>query len=209
MTAKHDRCGNGDGAFRVAVAAASFDFRDVELDDPKPTGQQLLRAAGCRPPDEHLIFQVLDDGALDERRLEETVELRESDAERFITFRSDRSFRVEIDDRRFEWGDEELTGLIAKQLVGADLECTGVWLERRREADRFIQDSDIVRLGADGVERLRTSPVYLLDIEEQGVSLARADDRHGANRRAGWLGSGRRRTADRPGNASGANSRPR
>ena len=167
MASEHDRCGNGDGPFRVAVATGSFDFHDVELDDPKPTGRQLLGAAGCRPPDEHLIFQVLDDGALDERRLEETVELRESGAERFIAFRSDRSFRVEIDDRRFEWGDEELTGLIAKQLVGADLECTGVWLERRREADLFIQDSDVVRLGADGVERLRTSPLYLLDIEDR------------------------------------------
>lgn len=167
MGTQDPRFGHGRDRFRVAVATADFDFHDMELDDPKPTGRQLLRAAGCRPPDEHLIFQVLDDGALDERRLDETVELRESGTERFIAFRSDRSFRVEIDDRRFEWGDEELTGLIAKQLVGADLECTGVWLERRREADLFIQDSDVVRLGADGVERLRISPVYLLNIEDR------------------------------------------
>ena len=151
--------------FRVAVAKGDFDFHGLKVDDPKPTGRQLLAEAGFRPPEEHLIFQVLDDGALEERRLDETVELREKRAERFIAFRSDRSFRVEIDERRFEWGDDSLTGLIAKQLVGADPARPGVWLERRDGPDLLIEDTDVVELTAEGVERLRTGPVFLLHIE--------------------------------------------
>lgn len=160
---------NSHGPFRVEVAKADFDFHAVEVDDPKPTGRQLLEAAGSRPPEEHLIFQVLTDGALQERRLDETVELREKEANRFITFRSDRSFRVEVDERRFEWGNDQLTGTLAKQLVGVDTERTGVWLERRDEPDRFIKDTDIVKLDAKGVEKLRTGPVYLLWIEDKEV----------------------------------------
>ena len=131
----------GQDRFRVVVAKGDFDFRGLKVDDPKPTGRQLLAEAGFRPPEEHLIFQVLDDGALEERRLDETVELREKRAERFIAFLSDRSFRVEVDERRFEWGNDGLTGLIAKQLVGADPACTGVWLERRDGPDLFVQVS--------------------------------------------------------------------
>lgn len=163
---KQDRgSGHGPDGFNVALAKANFDFEGLKLDDPKPSGRQLLVKAGFRPPEDHLIFQVLDDGALEELRLDETIELREKQTERFIAFRSDRSFRVEVDERRFEWGDEKLTGLITKQLVGADPTCTGVWLERREEPDLFIKDTDIVQLMAEGVEKLRTGRVFTLWIE--------------------------------------------
>ena len=167
MSKNDGRSGHGPGEFLVAVAKADFDFHGLKVDDPKPTGRQLLAEAGFRPPEEHLIFQVLDDGALEERRLDETIELREKRAERFIAFRSDRSFRVEVDERRFEWGDQGLTGLIAKQLVGADPACTGVWLERRHDPDLFIEDTDVVKLAAEGVEKLRTGPVFVLWIENK------------------------------------------
>ena len=157
--------------FLVAVAKADFDFEALEVNDPKTTGRQLLETAGFKPAEEHLLFQVLDNGAIEERRLDETVELRETGTGRFIAFQSDRSFRVEIDGRRFEWGATELTGLIAKQMVGADPACTGVWLERRDKPDIFIGDSDVVTLTAEGVERLHTGPVFVLWIE--GVEFQR------------------------------------
>ncbi len=168
MSTQDRQLGHGRDRFRVAVANADFDFRGLKVDDPKPTGRQLLAAAGLRPPEEHLIFQVLHDGALQERRLDETVELREKGAERFIAFRSDRSFRVEVDERRFEWGSAKLTGLIAKQLAGADdPACIGVWLERRDEPDLFIEDTDVVELATEGIEKLRTGQLFLLYIEEK------------------------------------------
>ena len=158
---------NRQHRFTVAVAKADFDFRQtLELDDSKVTGRQLLEAAGFRPPGEHLLFQILDDGALEDLRLDETIELGEKKgADRFIAFRSDRSFRVEINERRFEWGTAELTGLIAKHIIGADSACVGIWLERRSSPDLFIADADVVTLSTEGVETLHTGPVFLLRIE--------------------------------------------
>ena len=151
--------------FQLAMAKADFDFHTLVVELSKPTGRQLLKAGGFVPPEQHLIFQVLDDGTLEERRLDEAVELREEKEERFIVFRSDRSFRVEIGERRFEWGAAELPGSIAKRLVGADPECTGVWLVRPDEPDLFIKDTDVVKLTTAGVEKLRIGPVFPLCIE--------------------------------------------
>ena len=163
----HGQVDHRQNWLRVTVAKANFDFQTVKIIDPKPTGRQLLEAAGFKPPTEHLLFQLLNGGALEERRLDETIELREKGQERFIAFRSDRSFRVEIDERRFEWGAADLTGLTAKRLAGVDPACTGVWLERQDSPDLFIKDSDSVQLSAEGVEKLRTSPSFPLWIEDE------------------------------------------
>ena len=157
----------GRRPYRVAVAKASFEFQSLEMDDPKPIGRQLLEKSGFRPAEEHLIFQVLDDGALEEKRLDEIIELRAEENDRFIAFQSDRSFRVEIDRRRFEWGTAKLTGLIGKQMAGKDPACNGIWLERQDGPDLFIEDADVVKLNAEGVERLRTSPAFVLCIESK------------------------------------------
>lgn len=152
---------------RVALADGNFDFdsRILEMDDPKVTGRQVLEKAGLRPAVEHLVFQVLDDGAIEERRLDEPIELRKAETERFIAFRSDRSFRLEVEGRRFEWGASEVTGLIAKQMVGADPASTRVWLERRNEPDRLVEDADVIDLAERGVERLRIERGCTLWIE--------------------------------------------
>lgn len=153
--------------FLVAVAKANFDFQgvDVEVAASKPTCRQLLDAMGFRPTKEHLLFRVPDTGALENLRLEEETELGDNGANRFIVFRSDRSFRVEINGRRFEWGASELSGLIAKRLVGETSLATGTWLVEPNRSERFIRDTDLVELTDAGVERLRTGPAYVLEIE--------------------------------------------
>ncbi len=163
--------GGGDHQrrFRVAVAAASFDFRDLEISDPVPTGRQLLEAGGFRPVEEHLLFQLLESGALEERRLDETAGLRRDGVERFIAFRSDRSFRFEADDRRFEWGADRVTGHLIKLLAGVDPKSSGVWLERRDEPDLFVGDEDAITLTAEGLERFRTGPIFVLCIESKEI----------------------------------------
>ena len=159
--------GHHHNQFPVAVAKEDFNFQSLEikLDDPKVTGRQVLETAGFRPAEEHLLFQLLDNGAIEERRLDETAELHENCTVRFIAFKNDRSFRVEIDRRRFEWGASKLTGLIAKQIVGAEILSTGVWLESDDGPDVFIDDSGVVELSEKGIERLRTGPVFVLCIE--------------------------------------------
>lgn len=126
------------------------------VNDPVITGRQLLDEAAKRPVDEYLIFQFLHNGQLEEIRLDETVDLRQPGLEKFITFKSDRSFTLVIDGRRFPWGTSFITGLKLKQLAQVDPKTYGIWLEVRGDEDRLIADNELVDLEAEGVERFFT-----------------------------------------------------
>ncbi len=133
-----------------------IDDQSYKVHDPLITGTQLLDEASKRPVDEYLIFQLVHGGQLEEIRLDETVDLRAPGVERFITWRSDRSFRFVVDGRRFEWGAPVITGLKLKQLAGVDPATYGLWQEVRQAEDRPISDSECVDLQASGVERFFT-----------------------------------------------------
>ena len=127
--------------------------------DPVPTGRQLLEAAGAHPFEEHLVFQLLRNGLLEELRPDETTDLRRSGVERFIVFRNDRSFRFELDGQIFEWGGALISGITLKQLARVDPTTYGVWLEVRGAEDKPIADNELVDLAAPGVERFFTGIV--------------------------------------------------
>ena len=124
--------------------------------DPLITGRQLLDEAGKRPVEEFLIFLKLGNGLLEEIRLDETVDLRKPGVERFLTFKSDRSFRFELDGRRFEWGASLITGRTLKKLAGVDPERYGVWREVRGGEDLPVGDDECVDLSEEGLERFFT-----------------------------------------------------
>lgn len=133
-----------------------IDEECYEVSDPVITGRQLLDEAATRPVDEHLIFQYLHNGQLEEIRLDETVNLRKPGLEKFLTFKSDRSFRLVIDGRRFEWGAPLITGYKLKQLAQVDPKTYGIWLEVRGDEDRLVADNELIDLQEEGVERFFT-----------------------------------------------------
>jgi Prokaryotic E2 family E/Multiubiquitin len=133
-----------------------IDERIYAFNDPVITGQQILNAVGERPADEYLVFQVLQGGQLEEIRLDETIDLQKPGIERFITFKSDRSFRLVIDGRRFEWGKPMVSGEELKKLAGVDPISYGVWQEIAGADDRPILDNELVDLQQPGVERFFT-----------------------------------------------------
>lgn len=145
------------GPYQIAIGNEKFDFSDVKIDDPVPTGRQILIAADVRPVDEHLVFQVLRDGDLEELRLEETTDLREGKVKSFLVFKSAESFRIEVDNRRLEWGTDAINGRVLKILANVP-ESYGVWLEKRGEADQPIADDELVPLAGKGLERFFTGP---------------------------------------------------
>lgn len=133
-----------------------IDGQTYSVEDPVITGLQLLDLVGKRPADEYLVFQLLQGGQLEEIRLDETTDLRKPGLERFITFQSDRSFRLVIDGRRFEWGRPLINGLELKKLAGVDPATYGIWLEVRGAEDRAIADNELVDLQQPGAERFFT-----------------------------------------------------
>ena len=121
-----------------------------------PTGRQLLDAAGARPAEEHLVFQLLPNGELEELRLDETTDLRARGIERFVVFRGSASWRIEIDGR-FERGAEVISGRTLKSLAGVDPDRYGLWLEEWGAGDdRPIANDELVRVSEPGLERFFT-----------------------------------------------------
>ena len=140
-----------DGALRIQVDDAQVSFAD-----PVVTGRQVLEAVRKFPVDEHLVFQVLANGQLEDVRLDETVDLRLAGVEQFLTFRSDRSFRFVLDGQRYDWGSAVITGRKLKDFAKVDAATYGVWLEVRGAEDRPVGDNERVSLSGEGVERFFT-----------------------------------------------------
>lgn len=147
--------------FHIQFAHEGFDFEQATIHDPVPTGEQLLATAGLRPAREHLLFQLLSSGALEEIRPDETVDLRAPGREQFVSFRSDRSFRFHIDDEARDWGQQRISGLHLKQIAQVDPTSHDVFHLVVGGRDQIIRDDETFDLGGTGVERFATAPIQI------------------------------------------------
>ncbi|GAA4795866.1 multiubiquitin domain-containing protein [Lysobacter hankyongensis] len=147
--------------YRVQFAHEGFNFVAKTIQDPVPTGEQLLAVAGLKPAREHLLFQLLPSGALEEIRPDETVDLREPGHERFVSFKSDRTFRFHIDDESRDWGQQKISGLHLKQIAQVDPLSHDVFRIVVGGNDQLIRDQETFDLGAAGVERFATTPIEI------------------------------------------------
>ena len=128
------------------------------LDDPKPTGRQLLAQAGYRDPREHRVMVLQSDQQLEDIDLEETVNLSKSGKTRFILFaNSDQSFNFILDTQRQPWGAKDISEPMLRALAGVTDDFR-VWQEGRApaEEDVLLGRGQIVTLGGEGVERFFT-----------------------------------------------------
>lgn len=132
-----------------------IDNRQFHTPDPLTLGRQLLTLAGKAPIDQYLIFQMTPDSVMVDIGLDKPVDLREPGRETFVTFKSDRSFRFELDGKRQDWGAPEITEPTLRELACAPASHR-VWLERQNEADLLLERGQSIRLDNPGIERFRT-----------------------------------------------------
>jgi hypothetical protein len=149
------------GPFGIQIGDQTMQFVPLVVDDPVVTGSQILSVVGARPASDFLVFQVLRDGALDPMRPDETVDLRTAGAEKFLVFRSDRSFRFFLDERAFDWGADHISGATIKRVAGVPAETTDVWLDAAGGNDRLIDNKEMVDLAQPGSERFITRPIHI------------------------------------------------
>lgn len=161
VSAAAEHSTSGHGTYPILVAREDLQFTPTSLADPVPTGAQVLAAAGVHQPTEHLLFQMLASGLLEEIRPEETIDLRMAGKEKFLVFRSDRSFRFQLDGRAFDWGASRISGATLKRLAGQDDTTHEVWLDVLGGSDREVANAELVDLAAPGVERFRTRPITI------------------------------------------------
>jgi hypothetical protein len=137
--------------FRVCIDELTHD-----IDDAIVTGQQLLDAAGKRPSDQYLLYQVLQNGQFEGIRPDELVDLRRPGLEKFLTFESDSAFFFTLDNQKREWPAPKISGRTLKDLAGVDPQTFEVWQEIRGGEDREIPDQEFVSLEPKGTERFFT-----------------------------------------------------
>ena len=144
-------------SYRIVVADDQLRNRNIDVADPVPTGRQILQAAGAHPVDDHSLFAILPSGEFEDLRLDETYDLRRRGAERFVAFRTDRSFKFTINGGQLEWGKPAINGasLYALAKVGPS---EAVFLEVRGGTDRLVEPEELVDLNAPGIERFITGP---------------------------------------------------
>jgi hypothetical protein len=142
--------------FRILLADESLSFRQVDIHDPVPLGRQILLSAGLQPVVDFSLFAVLPGGDFEDIRLDETFDLRGKGAEKFIAFRSDRVFRLTVNERSVQWGKPAISGAALYALAGSP-EGQAVFLDTRGGQDRLIEPDELVDLDAPGVERFITA----------------------------------------------------
>ena len=144
------------GRQRVLFALNGIDFQPLVLDDPVPLGQQILKAAGTTPVDDHALFVITAEGDFEDVRPDEKVDLRERGVHRFIAFSGDPLYRFKLNDSRIVWGAPAISESILRALacIGDD---EAVFSEVRGGTDRLIQLGETVDLSDDGVERFITA----------------------------------------------------
>ncbi len=148
--------------FRVKVAGPDLNFRDLNIYDARPTGQQIVAAADFHPVENYGVLQWLETGDLEPLRLNEMIDLRLGGAERFIIAQTDRAFFFELEGERQEWLLAFINGITLKRLAGKDPESVIVLLEREDAADEEIEDEQRVDLSRAGLEKFRIRPVEKL-----------------------------------------------
>ena len=143
-------------SYRIAVSDQSLVFRFITIADPVPLGRQILEAAGFQNVGEYGLFAVLPGGDFEDVRLDETFDLRGKGAERFVAFRSDRDFRLSLNDHELRWGEPVIAGAALYTLANVP-DDQAVYLDTRGGEDRLIEPGDQINLAQPGVERFVTA----------------------------------------------------
>lgn len=151
----------GDGPYGILIGDEKLAYQAAVVHSAVVTGAQILAAAGVADPVEYIAFLVLQSGQLESLRPDEHVDLRSAGAERFMVFRSDRTFRILVDDRTFDWGASRITGATIKRLAGVKAHTHDVWQVLPAGGDHVVGDGDFADLTAPGVERYVIKPILV------------------------------------------------
>jgi hypothetical protein len=143
------------GPYRIWVGDALLDFQPVTVAETVLTGRSLRGHAALHPAEEYACFAVMNDGLLEEIRLEESIDLR-AGVEQFLAFKTDRIFRFLLDGREYQWGGVFISGATVLNLAKVDAESHGLWLKVADGSTRPVGLKQLVDLGQPGVEVFAT-----------------------------------------------------
>lgn len=144
------------GPYHERIGVQGFNFKKVVLAEPVVTGNAILEAAEAFPVEEYLLFRITRSGVTEEIRPDSALDLRLDGMDRFLVFRSDRTFRFLLDERAFDWGASQISGATLKHLAGVDMSDHDAWQLGTDGTEALIEDDCFADLAAPGVERFIT-----------------------------------------------------
>lgn len=151
----------------IQIADATLAFRHVSIADDTPTGAQIAAAAGFAPGQHVTVLHWLPEGALEDIRPDEVVQLQ--GRSRFIAVESDMSYRLTIDGKRVDWPTHHISGDVIRSLGNVPA-TKAIYYERQDQPDQLLEDESVIDLVALGVESFYSrAATWLLNV--QGVRL--------------------------------------
>jgi Multiubiquitin len=157
----------GRPQFRIVI-----DEQVIVLQEPRWSGRQLLEQTDHRPPEDYLLYQLGEHNLLEDIELDEIVDLSKSGIERFITFRSDRSFRFVLNGQRQDWGAPKIAEANLRRLAEVGPEYS-VWFEPKGGEARELHVGELVDLTGNEVEHFHTERRLLVQVhnEDNGADI--------------------------------------
>lgn len=138
----------------VQIAGLDLEFRPARINDPTPTGHQIARASGHKPPDDVIVMRMLEDGALDAVRPDEVVDVSDGEA-RFVAGIADHISLAMINGERIQWIGGVISGMALRRL-GDVPDDQVLYMERVDQPDKEIAATDLINLKPDGIESFIT-----------------------------------------------------
>lgn len=170
MTIEHQETDRGKN-ISVEIAGLDLNFHAFMLDTNTPTGGKVAKVAGFNADQYPYVMQWRDDGDLEELRTHEEADLGKGT--KFIIAESDGTNRITIEGEGLDWPADEISGAVVRKLgrIPAD---RSIYLERRGEPDRLVEDTDIIRIKKDGVEQFRSREPEVWALNVQGKKIISA-----------------------------------
>jgi hypothetical protein len=180
--------------YQIVVANEHLEKQVVCIDDPVPTGLQILEAAGYIPANNFMLLMLQGTGMLEEVNLSETVDVYQQGVEQFVVFASDRIFYFELNGRRFPWGGERISESTLRTLGDVPVE-QSLWLEQLNKEDVLLGNTDKIDLSESGLERLYSKKSsWILNVhgvritsEQPTILASEAMQLAGFNPAEGWI----------------------
>lgn len=129
--------------------------QSAQLKTKTPSARQILDEFGFIPPDEHILLHANESGTLEEIALDREFELEKGADAKFVAFKSDRSFKFALNERRMPWGKSAISVMALKTIMKTPDNEEFV-LERKERPDKVLADDDVVALDDPGLERIYT-----------------------------------------------------
>jgi len=138
------------------------------------SGSELIEIAGKEPAGDFVVYLLMENGDMESIREQEVVDLQRVGLEKFLTFRTDVIYRLEVDGKPREWASSFVTGLVIKRLAGIeDIAHVGVWQRTAEGTKAFISDCAQVDLSTHGIEKFWIGARYSICIEGAEVEWFR------------------------------------